>query len=58
MESSDDPRVRAMHYLTVALELLDESEAPADIGAHIDVAVTRLSDVLGQSEEAPHQASQ
>jgi hypothetical protein len=47
-----------MHYLTLALELLDKSAAPADIGAHVDVAVARLSEVLGQSEEAPHQASQ
>ena len=58
MESSDDPRVRAMHFLTLALELLDESDAPADIGAHVDVAVGRLSEVLGQSEEASHHASQ
>jgi len=47
-----------MHFLTLALELLDESDAPADIGAHVDVAVGRLSEVLGQSEEASHHASQ
>lgn len=47
-----------MHFLTVALELLDKSDAPADIGAHVDVAIGRLSDVLGQSEETSHQASQ
>ena len=47
-----------MHFLTSALELLDKSDAPADIGAHVDVAVARLSEVLGQSEEASHQASQ
>jgi hypothetical protein len=47
-----------MHYLTLALELLDKSDTPADIGAHIDVAVARLSEVLDQSEEAAHQASQ
>lgn len=58
MEPSDDPRVQAMHFLTVALELLDKSDAPADIGAHVDVAIGRLSDVLGQSEETSHQASQ
>jgi hypothetical protein len=57
MESSDDPRVRAMHFLTLALELLDESDAPADIGAHVDAAVGRLSEVLDQSDEA-HHASQ
>ena len=47
-----------MHFLTLALELLDESDAPADIGAHVDVAVGRLAEELGQSEEAPHHASQ
>jgi hypothetical protein len=58
MESSDDPRVRAMHFLTQALDLLDESDAPADIGAHVETAIGRLTEVLGQSQEAPHQASQ
>ena len=47
-----------MHFLTLALDLLDKSDAPADIGAHVDVAIGRLTDVLGQSEEAAHQASQ
>ena len=58
VEPSDDPRVRAMHFLTLALGLLDESGAPADIGAHVDVAIGRLTEELGQSEEEPHQASQ
>lgn len=47
-----------MHFLTLALGLLDESGAPADIGAHVDVAIGRLTEELGQSEEEPHQASQ
>jgi hypothetical protein len=47
-----------MQFLTLALELLDKSDAPADIGAHVDVAIGRLSEVMGQSEETPHQASQ
>lgn len=58
METSDDPRLRARHLLTLALQLLDESDAPADVGAHVDVAIARLSEVLGQSDEAPQQASQ
>jgi len=57
MEPSDDPRAQAMHFLTLALELLDESDAPADIGAYVDVAVCGLTEVLGQSEEV-HHASQ
>lgn len=47
-----------MHFLTQALDLLDESDAPADIGAHVETAIGRLTEVLGQSQEAPHQASQ
>ena len=47
-----------MHFLTLALELLDKSNAPADIGAHVEVAIGRLSDVLGEAEETSHQASQ
>ena len=47
-----------MHFLTLALEFLDKSDVPADIGAHVDVAIGRLSEVLGESEEASHQASQ
>jgi hypothetical protein len=58
MEPSDDPRVQAMHFLTLALELLDKSDAPADIGAHVETAIGRLTEVLGQTQEAPHQASQ
>jgi hypothetical protein len=58
METSDDPRLRARHLLTLALQLLDESDAPADVGAHVDVAIARLSEVLGQSDKASHHASQ
>ena len=50
MDTADDPRSGAMHFLTLALRLLDESDAPADIGAHVDVAISRLSEVLGQSD--------
>ena len=46
-----------MHFLTLALRSLDESDAPADIGAHVDVAIIRLSEVLGQSEPARNDVS-
>jgi hypothetical protein len=58
MDTADDPRLGAMHFLTLALQLLDESDAPADIGAHVDLAISRLSEVLGQSGQASHQVSQ
>jgi hypothetical protein len=57
MDTADDPRSGAMHFLTLALRLLDESDAPADIGAHVDVAISRLSEVLGQSDRTPNDVS-
>ena len=57
MGTADDPRSGAMHFLTLALGLLDESDVPADIGAHVDVAISRLSEVLGQSDRAPNDVS-
>jgi hypothetical protein len=57
MDTSDNSQVRAMHFLKLALQLLDESDAPADIGAHVDAAITRLSEALGNSDEAAHLAS-
>jgi hypothetical protein len=57
MDTSDNSQVRAMHFLKLALQLLDESDAPADVGAHVDVAITRLSEVLGESDETARLAS-
>ena len=36
----------AMVQLQKALQLLDESDAPADIGAHVDLAICRLGERL------------
>jgi len=58
MDTADDPRSGAMHLLTLALQLLDESDAPADIGAHVDLAITRLSEVMGQSGETAKKVNQ
>jgi hypothetical protein len=41
---------KALSYMEVALELLDEAEAPADIGAHLDLALCRLREVVGDAE--------
>jgi len=54
MDSLDDPRLGAIHHLRLALNLLDQSDAPADIGAHVDTAISRLSDVLGQPDPPPN----
>jgi hypothetical protein len=55
MDSTNDLLLRAQHFLTSALHLLDEANAPADIGAHVDLAVSRLSDELGTASKACHE---
>ncbi len=34
--------IAAQRYMTAALELLDEVNAPSDIGAHLDLSLQRL----------------
>lgn len=36
----------ALAYMISALDLLDKGSAPLDIGAHLDLAIARLSDSL------------
>ena len=36
----------AMTHLTKALSLLDEAQAPGDIGAHVDLALHRVRQAL------------
>lgn len=40
----------ALGQLQKALELLDEADAPADIGAHVDLAICRLGERLQKEE--------
>lgn len=40
-----------------ALELLDAANAPADIGAHLDLALSRLEDALSVTPQ-PAESSQ
>jgi hypothetical protein len=47
-----------MHFLTSALQLLDDSDAPADIGAHVQTAISRLSEVIGESDRAAQHIDQ
>jgi len=47
-----------MQFLTSALQLLDDSDTPADVGAHVHTAITRLSEVIDQSGERDQKASQ
>lgn len=41
---------KALSYMEAALEVLDEAGAPADIGAHLDLAISRLREVVGSTE--------
>lgn len=40
----------AFDKMYAALELLDRASAPADVGAHLDLAICRLRDVIRQSD--------
>lgn len=45
---------KALICMESALQLLDEADAPADIGAHLDLAISRLKQVLPQSSASDH----
>ena len=36
---------KALEYMQAALEVLDDADAPADIGAHLEHAITRMRDI-------------
>ena len=50
--------VGALAHMEEALELLDGCNAPADVGAHLDLAICRLRDVLAEAriETSPKEA--
>ena len=52
MDSPNDLLARARDCVALALQLLDEGNAPGDISAHVDLAVTRVSDVLEERGRA------
>lgn len=37
---------RALIFMEDALRLLDEADCPADVGAHLDLAIWRLRDCI------------
>ena len=45
-KSRQDKLSDALKHLQLALELLDEVSAPAEIGAHIDLAAHQLGSLL------------
>ena len=45
-----DPKLlwtKALQHMECALEILDETDAPAQVGSHLDLAICRLENVLG-----------
>lgn len=44
---------RAMSLMSKALEILDELQAPGEIGSMLDLAVARLEKVIDQNDQAP-----
>lgn len=49
--------VEALANMTTALQLLDGSDAPAEIAAHLDLAVHRLKQAMGIAQAAPTKIS-
>jgi hypothetical protein len=50
----------ALEHVVKALQLLDEADAPGDIGAHVDLARERLSrtlEMIRTSESITRQAA-
>lgn len=47
-ELQKDQLAEALKAIEHALAILDKMNAPGDIGAHLDLAVNRLADVLGE----------
>lgn len=45
--STEELRLQALVQMRSALDLLDRSQAPADIGAHLDLAINRLMEATG-----------
>lgn len=42
-----DEMMKALGYIECALHILDAADAPADVGAHIDLAIYKLRSILG-----------
>ena len=51
IQTSDEgsAAARVLALLEEALEVLDSSDAPAEIGAHVDLAACRLRDFVEQN---------
>jgi hypothetical protein len=52
-ESCDQAVTDALAHLEAALGLLDGSDAPAHIGAHVDLAICQLCEAFGLERDRP-----
>jgi hypothetical protein len=52
LRTGEDRLLTALKHMECALELLDQAEASADIGAHLDLAICRLREALSPEETA------
>lgn len=52
-----DRLLQALESMRLALRLLDEAEGPPDVGAHLDLAICRLTDsIMPETNAGPMQA--
>lgn len=49
-EARDEQLRNALSLMRNALRILDETECSADVGAHLDLAICRLTDLLPGSD--------
>jgi hypothetical protein len=50
MQHTDEDLRHALSLMETALSVLDQTDATADIGAHLDLAIERLKTFLGSTE--------
>ena len=50
---SDEKISRALPLMTGALTILDKMEAPGEIGSTLDLAISKLTELLGDNEPLP-----
>lgn len=49
-----DKITAALGLMVTSLQLLDEAEAPADVGAHLDLAIHRLRALIAERVHSAH----
>lgn len=49
--SAESKLAEAMALMRQALQLLDAAQAPADIGAHLDLAIVRLGEAMAKASD-------